>query len=407
VAILAFLVFGPAINRSATSAGTAAQPTVAAATAAPGTTPAATPAATVVAVDPRLATPIGGQAFPLSPIRVSGGFPGEAQQLRGVGATLPDPLYRKWFEEYAKLTGVSIAYDARGSGAGITAIQEQQSDFGASDAYLIDSQLQQARGGEVVHIPTAVGAVVAAYNIPNFTARLRLNSDTLAGIFKGEIKRWNDPRLVADNPGLANVNQEIIRVVRSDSSGTTGIFTDYLAAANESWKREIGAATLPKWPAGVLLASGNATLVQEIGRNPYSIGYTEYKFAVDQKLTFAAVKNRAGNYVTPSIDTVSAAAEGALGRMPADLRVNIVDAEGAQAYPISGLTYLLFYREMPDRAKAIALTRWAWWGITDGQRYARELEYGPLPSGLVARAQARRARRANRFPRPNGPFTVR
>jgi phosphate transport system substrate-binding protein len=320
-----------------------------------------------------------------SAIQIKGPYPGEAKALDGAGSTFIAPLYTKWFSDYEKLTGVKANYQAVGSGGGIKAIQDATVDFGASDAFMTDEQLRAAKG-EILHIPQTLGAVVATYNIPNFTGRLRLTPETLAGIFLGEITKWNDPRLVADNPGLANINQDIITVHRSDGSGTTAIFVDYLSTVSPKWQATVGRGTSVNWPVG-LGGKGNDGVTGEVKQNPYSIGYVELIYALQQNLGYADIKNKAGNFVTPSLDSVTAAAAGVADRLPADLRVSIVNADGADAYPISGFAWALVYKNMTNREKAIALTRLLWWSLHDGQRVSTGLGYAPLPEAVVKRAQ--------------------
>ena len=315
--LLLLAACGPGTQPSATPAAAAKPPT-------PGAAPTSAPAV--------LPAPTGGSAA-----AISGPFQGEAKSLNGAGATFPAPLYQKWFDEYAKLTGVQVNYQAIGSGGGIKGLQDQTVDFGASDAPMTDEQLATARGGEVFHIPTALGAIVATYNLPNTSTQLRFTGDTLAGIFLGDIQKWNDPRLVADNPDLASVNQDIVVVHRSDGSGTTFGFTDYLSAVSTDWQQKVGKGTSVNWPVG-LGGSGNPGVAGEVQQNPYAIGYVELIYAIQNNLGYGTVQNAAGSFINPSLDSVTAAAASAAGTVPADLRFSIVNPPGATAYPISTAT---------------------------------------------------------------------
>ncbi len=343
----------------------ACAPSATAPTASPG--PAASP--TRLAATP---TPVGAVKAGLGIVKAP--YPGEAQTLTAGGATFPAPLYTKWFNEYEKVTNVKVNYQAIGSGGGIKGIQDQTFDFAGSDATMTDAQLQAARGGELLHIPTVIGAVVATYNVPELTKPLQLSPETLAGIFLGAITRWDDPKLAADNPGVTLPNKDIVTVHRSDGSGTTYAFTDYLSKVSPEWKSRVGNDTSVNWPGG-LGASGNQGVTGEVKQNPYSIGYVDLIYAIQNNLGISWVKNKAGNYVEPTLQTVTNAAAGMAGTIPPDLRASIVNADGPDAYPIATFTYFLIYKNMPDKAKAEAVTRMAWWAIHDGQQYAADLAY--------------------------------
>jgi phosphate transport system substrate-binding protein len=318
---------------------------------------------------------------------ISGPFDGEAKALNGAGGTFPAPLYQKWFDEYSKQTGVQINYQPIGSGGGIKGLQDQTMDFGASDAPMADAQIQAARGGDLFHIPTALGAIVPTYNMPDTSTQLKFTGETLSGIFLGDIQKWNDPRLVANNPDLANVNQDIVIVHRSDGSGTTFGFTDYLSSVNPQWAQTVGKDTSVNWPVG-LGASGNPGVAGEVMQTPYAIGYVELIYALQNNLGFGVVRNAAGNWITPSLDSVTAAASSSSSAIPADLRFSIVNAPGADAYPISTATWLLVYRETGDRAKGLALTRMLWWATHEGQQYNNGLAFATVPPELTARSEA-------------------
>jgi phosphate transport system substrate-binding protein len=319
-------------------------------------------------------------------VSIGGPFEGEAKSLNAAGATFPAPLYQKWFDEYSKLTGVQVNYQPIGSGGGIKGLQDQTIDFGASDAPMTDEQIKAAIGGELFHIPTALGAIVPTYNIPETPAQLKFTGDTLAGIFLGDIQTWNDPRLVADNPDLANVDHDIVVVHRADGSGTTYGFTDYLSTVSPTWAQQVGKNTSVDWPVG-LGASGNPGVAGEVMQTPYAIGYVELIYALQNNLGFGVVQNSAGEWITPSLESVTAAAASAAGAIPPDLRFSIVNAPGQRAYPIATATWLLTYRELGDRAKGLALTRMLWWATHEGQQFNNALAYATVPAALTARSE--------------------
>ena len=309
---------------------------------------------------------------------------GEAQKLDGAGATFPAVIYTKLFDEYKKVTGVEVNYQAIGSGGGIKGIQDMTVDFGATDGFMNDTQLKDAKGGALLHIPVVMGAVVATYNIPELPSTgkaLNFSPDTLAGIFLGTITKWNDPKIAADNAGVTLPAKDIVTVHRADGSGTTYIFTDYLANVSADWKTKVGFGNSVNWPGG-LGAPGNAGVAGEIKNNPYSIGYVELIYAIQQKLGYANMKNKAGKYVTASLQAVSDAAANSKA-LPADMRASIVNADGDTSYPISGFTWQLVYQKLTDKAKATALTRLLWWETHDGQKFAADLGYAPLPDAIV------------------------
>ncbi|MHB1130956.1 MAG: phosphate ABC transporter substrate-binding protein PstS [Chloroflexota bacterium] len=361
-----------------------------------GCTPAASPAATATkapatpAAQPAGTTAPAGTATsgtrPQGEDLVKGPFEGEIKKLNGAGATFPAVLYSKWFAEYAKLTGVEINYQSIGSGGGIKGIGDATVDFGASDAPMTDEQLKAAKGGAVLHIPTALGGVAVTYNVQGVTKQLRFTPETLAGIFLGQITKWNDPKLLADNPDAGLPNANIIVVHRSDGSGTTSIFTDYLSTVSPEWKSRVSAGTSVNWPVG-LGEKGNEGVTNGVKQNPNSIGYVEVIYAIQQKLGVGLMKNKAGMFVEPKLESVSAAASGVSQTIASDLRASIVNAPGDAAYPIAGFTWLLVYEQQTDKAKAAALTRMLWWGIHDAQKYATDLGYAPLPKEIVTKAE--------------------
>ena len=348
--------------------------------------PSSQPAAPTAAAPPPAATAAAPRAAPT--ISLTSPLDSEAKTLNGAGATFPAPLYTKWFEEYAKLTGVNINYQAIGSGGGIKGVQDQTVDFGASDAPMTDEQLKAAKGGEIAHVPTALGAIVPSYNIPDLGTgtKLKFTGDTLAGIFLGTITKWNDPELVADNPNLARVNQDIVVVHRSDGSGTTFGWTDYLSTVNKNWSQQVGKGTSVNWPVG-LGGSGNAGVAGEVQQNPNAIGYVELIYALQNNLDYGMVKNRAGSFIEPTLDSVTAAAAASIQNIPPDLRFSIVDAPGEASYPISTATWLLAYATQTDQPKAVALTRMLWWATHDGQRLNKDLAYATVPLELTSRSE--------------------
>ena len=308
--------------------------------------------------------------------------------LQGAGATFPNPLYQKWLSEYGKLhANVRIDYQSIGSGGGIKQLKEQTVDFGASDAPMKDEDLK-SQPGEIVHIPTVLGAVVITYNLEGVSQPLRFSSEVIADIFLGKIKKWNDPKIAADNPGVTLPANDITVVHRSDGSGTSAVFTDYLSKVSAEWKEKVGSGTSPSWPTGIG-GKGNEGVTGQVKKTPNTIGYVELAYAVQNKLPVAQIKNAGGNFVEPSIDAVTAAASASAANTPEDLRVSITNAAGAQAYPISSYTYILVYKEQKDAAKGKALVDFLWWGIHDGENYAKELQYAPLPADIVKRAEAK------------------
>jgi phosphate transport system substrate-binding protein len=314
-----------------------------------------------------------------------------ANSLRGAGASFPSPLYLKWASEYQKLNpNAKIDYQSTGSGAGVNAILNKTVDFGASDAAMSDEDLKKA-GAEILHIPTVLGAVVLTYNVEGIGGEpLKLSPETIADIYLGKIKKWNDPRIKADNPNANLPDKEIKPVYRADSSGTTDIFTDYLSKVSAEWKEKVGRNKQPSWIKGVGSASkGNEGVMGEVKQTPNSIGYVELIFAKSNNLPTAQIKNAAGNFVEPNTDSVTVAASESINKTPDDLRVEITNATGAKAYPISAYTYILIYKEQNDAARAKSLVDFLWWAIHDGQKFAKELQYAPLPPEIVAKTEAR------------------
>lgn len=316
------------------------------------------------------------------------GGPNDTVSLQGAGATFPNPLYQKWLSEYGKLhANVRIDYQSIGSGGGIKQLKEQTVDFGASDAPMKDEDLKSAPG-EILHIPTVLGAVIATYNLAGLNQPLRFSADVLADIYLGKITKWNDARISADNPGVTLPANDITVVYRSDGSGTSAVFTDYLSKVSPEWKEKVGTGTSPRWPVG-LGAKGNEGVTGQVKNTPNTIGYVELAYAVQNKLPVAHIKNAGGAFVEPTIESVTAAASASAGSTPDDLRVSITNAAGAQAYPIASYTYILVYKNQRDAARGKALVDFLWWGIHDGEAFAKDLLYAPLPPDIVSRAEAK------------------
>jgi phosphate transport system substrate-binding protein len=307
--------------------------------------------------------------------------------LTGAGATFPFPLYTKWFDVYDKATGVKINYQSIGSGGGIKQITERTVDFGGTDAFLTDDQIKAAPA-EILHITMALGAVVLTYNVPGLEKGLKLTPENLTAIYLGQITKWNDPKLVADNPDLKLPDTAILVVGRSDGSGTTAIFTDYLANVSSEWQSKVGKGTSVKWPVGVG-AKGNEGVAGQVKQTPGSIGYVELAYATQNKLAYASIKNKAGKWIEPNLDSTTAAAAGAAPTTPDDLRVSIVNPAGDASYPIAGYTWILAYKEQADAAKGKALADFLWWAIHDGQVYSKDLLYAPLAKEVVTKAEAK------------------
>ena len=309
--------------------------------------------------------------------------PVSAQDLTGAGATFPYPIYSKWFSDYAAKTGVKINYQSIGSGGGIRQLSEQTVDFGASDAPMSDAELAKAKGGAIMHIPTVLGAVVVTYNVPELTRPLRLDGATLANVFLGKITRWNDARIAALNPGAKLPASDILVVHRSDGSGTSYVFTDYLSSVSADWAAKPGKGKEVQWPVG-LGGKGNEGVAGQVKQLPGSIGYVELAYAKQNRLAYADIRNAQGQFVTPTIAAVTAAAAGAAAKLPAntDYRVSIVNASGKNAYPISSFTWLLVYRTQTDAAKGRKLIDFVRWALTEGEKSAATLDYAPLPAAM-------------------------
>ncbi len=314
----------------------------------------------------------------------------QSVDLTGAGATFPYPIYSKWFSDYATKTGVRINYQSIGSGGGIRQLSEQTVDFGASDAPMSDAELAKAKGGRILHFPMVLGAVVVTYNLPEVQKSLKLSGTVLGDIFLGRITRWNDPRIAALNAGVELPAKDILVVHRSDGSGTSYIFTDYLAAVSPAWAAGPGKGKEVQWPVG-LGGKGNEGVAGQVRQIAGSTGYVELAYARQNKLSYAEVQNAAGAYVAPTIEAITEAAAAASKTLDknTDFRVSIVNAPGKKAYPISSFTWLLVYEKMPDAAKARKLADFLKYAWTNGQKAAAALDYAPLPRNVVQQLEQR------------------
>jgi len=302
--------------------------------------------------------------------------------LNGAGATFPYPIYSKWFDEYhKKFPNIQINYQSVGSGAGIQQLQAGTVDFGASDGPMNDEQLAKAKV-KVLHFPTVLGADLPSYNIPGVDAELNFTPEALAGIFLGKITKWNDPAIAGPNPGVNLPGKDLVVIHRSDGSGTTYIWTDYLSKVSEEWKTKVGKGTSVNWPVG-LGGKGNEGVAGLIKQTPYSIGYIELIYAIQNRIPYGRVRNAAGTFVKADLASVSAAAAGAAKSMPEDFRVSITNAPGKAAYPIAGFTWLLIPEHIADGNKREVLKGFLKWMLADGQKYCEGLAYGRLPKEVV------------------------
>ena len=313
---------------------------------------------------------------------------GAGATLTGAGATFPNPIYTKWFDAYAKQTGVRINYQSIGSGGGIRQFTEGTVDFGATDGPMTDGQIAGVEG-KVWHVPTVLGAVVVTYNLPGLGSALKLDGPVIADIFLGRISRWNDPRIAALNPGLALPAQDLIVVHRSDGSGTSFIFTDYLSKISPEWRQKVGSATAVQWPIG-LGGKGNEGVTQQVKQSEGAVGYVELIYATANQLPYAHVRNAAGAFVEPTLKSVSAAAAGTAIGPESDFRVSITDAAGPEAYPIASFTWLLVRPDDPDTARGRQIGAFLTWMLQpEAQRMAADLHYAPLPVPVIELVQKR------------------
>ena len=314
---------------------------------------------------------------------VAGSMAMAVERINGAGATFPAVIYQKWFDEYHKLhPDVQINYQAIGSGGGIAQLTSGTVDFGASDMPMTDEQIAKLKV-KPLHFPTVLGGVVPTYNLPGVTQQLKFTPETLAGIFLGTITKWNHKRLAADNPGVNFPNADIIVVHRSDGSGTTFVWTDYLAKVSPEWKKKVGSGTSVNWAVG-LGGKGNEGVAGTVKQTPDAIGYVELIYALQNKMSYGSVRNSSGNFVKADFRTVTDAAAGAAKNTPPDFRVSITNAPGKNAYPISSFTWLLIPSQIPDANTAKTLKAFLHWMLVDGQKYADNLGYAPLPKEVVA-----------------------
>lgn len=313
-----------------------------------------------------------------------------AVRLQGSGASFPKPIYEKWVNEYQKVNpNVRIDYQSTGSGAGQKALLAKTSDFGASDDPMSDEDIKSS-GSEILHIPTVLGAVVLTYNLESVKQPLKLTPQNISDIYLGNIKKWNDPKLKQNNPDAALPDADILPVYRADSSGTSAVFTDFLSNAVPEWKEKVGTNKQPSWITGVGIgAKGNDGVMGQVKQTPNAIGYVELTFAKANNLPNALVQNKAGNFVEASLESVSAAAGAFAAQMPDDLRIQITNAEGEGAYPISSYTYILVYKDQSDPVRGRALADFLWWAVHDGTRFVKDLHYAPLPEEVVKRVEAK------------------
>jgi len=315
---------------------------------------------------------------------VAGAAPAQTLINAG-GATFPAPIYSKWFDEFGKKTKAQINYQPQGSGFGISAITAGTIDFGGSDRPMTDDELKAFRdkhGYGILHFPTVLGANVAVYNIKGVTQSLNLTGQTLAGIFLGKITKWNDPAIANDNKGVNLPNAQIVVVHRSEASGTTFVWTDFLAKVSPDWEKSPGRGQAVEWPTG-LGAKGSEGVAGQVKQQPNSIGYVELTYAVQNKMPYAKIKNPAGVFADASLAGVTAAAAGLANKMPEDFRISITNAPGKDAYPISTFTYLLIPEKIPDAGKKKAIVDFVKWALTDGQNEAETLYYAKLPKSVV------------------------
>ncbi|HXN11569.1 MAG TPA: phosphate ABC transporter substrate-binding protein PstS [Candidatus Acidoferrales bacterium] len=325
--------------------------------------------------------------FTVLAIAGAGRFSYADQLINGAGATFPYPIYSKWFDVYAKENpGIKFNYQSIGSGGGIRMLSNRTVDLGASDAPMTDQQLTDAPG-KILHFPSVMGAVVVAYNLPGFTGTLRLTGPVIADIFAGKITKWDDEKIKLLNPGAAIPSQDIVVCHRSDGSGTSYIFTDYLSKVSPNWATDPGKGTAVKWPAG-LGGKGNEGVTALVQQTPGAIGYVELIYALNNNIPFAELQNKAGNWVKASLAGVTAAAASSAGNMAPDFRVSITDAPGPDAYPISSFTWLLVYQKQTNKDVGDQIKKFLGWALTEGQKEAPDLKYAPLPAEVVQKETA-------------------
>jgi phosphate transport system substrate-binding protein len=323
-------------------------------------------------------------ALVLSLAVATGAMAADPLTINGAGATFPYPLYSKWFYDYSNANpDVRFNYQSIGSGGGIKQITAGTVDFGATDAPMTEEGMKKLPGA-ILHIPTALGAVVPVYNLDSVPAGLKLTSDVLAGIYLGKITRWNDPKIAELNKTTTLPNADIVVAHRSDGSGTTDIFTNYLTTVNPEWRAKVGRGPSVNWPVGIG-GKGNEGVAGVVKQTPGAFGYVELAYAKQNKMKVASLRNKEGQFVTPTLEATSAAAAGVAMSMPDDFRVSLVDAPGKESWPISGLTWILVYKDQTDEARGKAIVQFLKWAITDGQKMEAALDYAPLPKAVVER----------------------
>jgi len=306
--------------------------------------------------------------------------------INAAGATFPNPIYGKWFEEFAKTNpDAQINYQSIGSGGGIRQFTEGTVDFGASDMPMTDEQIGKFKN-KPLHFPTVLGGIVPTYNIPGVTQDLKFTPEALAGIYLGKIKKWSDPELTKANPGVKMPDADIVVAHRSDGSGTSFVFTDYLSKVSPEWKSKVGSSTSVQWPVGIG-GKGNEGVTGVVKQTPNSIGYVELIYALQNKMPYGFLRNADGAYLKANLESVTEAAAAAAKSMPADFRVSITNPPGKKAYPISTFTWLLIPSKMDDAAKKKAVVAFLHWMLNDGQKYAASLGYAPLPKDVVGKEE--------------------
>ncbi len=314
---------------------------------------------------------------------------GAGGQINGAGATFPYPIYSKWFNEYAKINkDAKINYQSIGSGGGIKQITEGTVDFGATDSPMSNEEIEKANSknnNTIIHIPTVIGSVVLTYNIPGIDKNINLSSEAVSGIYLGKIKKWNDPAIQKDNPEVKLPDKEIIVCYRTDGSGTTFVFTDYLGKVSEEWKTKVGVAKDVKFLVGQG-GKGNEGVTGLVKQLEYSIGYVELIYALQNNLKYGNIMNQEGQFIAPSLETLTKAAEQSVAEIPDDLRQSITNAKGKDSYPISSYTYLLIYEKQKDASKGKTLKEFLVWAMNDGEKFAKDLGYAPLPPSVVAKS---------------------
>ena len=318
--------------------------------------------------------------------RIQAAEPFQQVLITGAGATFPAPIYSKWFDQYHKMfPQIQINYQPVGSGGGVRQISEGTVDFGASDMPMTDEQIKAAKT-KVLHFPTVLGAVVPTYNVPGLTQEINFSPEALTGIFLGKITKWNDPELKKANPGVNLPDKDIVLIHRSDASGTTFVWVDYLAKVSPEWKSKVGVNSAVNWPVG-LGGKGNEGVAGLIKQTPYSLGYVELVYAVQNKMGYGKVRNSSGAFMKADLASVTAAAAGAAKAMPPDFRVSITNAPGKDAYPISSFTWLLIPSKIQDPAKKKVMKEFLQWMLADGQKMVEPLTYAQLPKEVVAMEQ--------------------